>query len=131
MKDLLFVKNLQLPVFSDAKPESKTTKEWFFENQQVCGSIRQWVRGNFLNHIVNEKNAKALWNKLKTLYASKTGNNKLFLLKQTMHLVYKEGSSILGNLNEFQGCFDQLFGIGVKFDDEINALWLLNTLPNS
>ena len=65
--------------------------------------------------------AKTLWKKLETLYASKTGNNKLFLLKQAMHLVYKEGSSILDHLNEFQGCFDQLFGMGVKFDDEINA----------
>ena len=131
MKDLLFVKNLHLPVFADAKPESKTAEEWLFENQQVCGFIRQWVGDNVLNHIVNETNAKALWNKLEMLYASKTGNNKLFLLKQAMHLVYKEGSSILDHLNEFQGCFDQLFGMGVKFDDEINALWLLNTLPNS
>ena len=80
---------------------------------------------------MNETDAKALWNKLETLYASKTGNNKFFLLKQALHLVYKEGSSISDHLNEFQGCFNQLFGMGVKLDDEILALWLLNSLPDS
>ena len=48
-----------------------------------------------------------------------------------MHLTYNENSSISDHLNDFQGCFDQLSGMGVKFDDEILALWLLNTLPNS
>ena len=89
------------------------------------------MRGNFLNHIVNEKNAKALWNKLETLCASKTCNNKLILLKHMIHLVFNEGSSIVDHPNEFQGCFDQLIGTRMKFDDEILALWLLNTLPNS
>jgi len=32
-------------------------------------------------------------------------------------------------LSEFQGCFDQLSSIGVKFEAEILKLWLLNTLP--
>ena len=48
-----------------------------------------------------------------------------------MHLTYKENNSISDHLNDFQGFFDQLSGMGVKFDDEILALWLLNTLPDS
>jgi len=72
-----------------------------------------------------------MWNKLETLYASKLGNNKLFLLKQAMNLRYKEGTSISDHLSEFQGCFDQLSSMGVKFEDKILELWLFNTLPNS
>ena len=60
-----------------------------------------------------------------TLYASKASNNKLFLHKQIMHLSYKEGNSTSNYLNEFQGCFDKLFGIGINLDDKILALWLL------
>ena len=41
-------------------------------------------------------------------YASKTGNNKLFLLKQLMTFKYKEGSPILDHINDFQGFLDQL-----------------------
>ncbi|VFQ73301.1 unnamed protein product [Cuscuta campestris] len=97
----------------------------------VCGFIRQWVDDNVLNHIYNESHARSLWDKLESLYASKTGNNKLYLLRQAMNLRFKEGSSISDHLNEFQGCFDQLSNMGVKFEDEILGLWLLNTLPDS
>ncbi len=61
----------------------------------------------------------------------KQGTTKLFLLKQAMRLSYKESNSISDHLNDFQGCFDQMSGMCVKFDDEIMGLWLLNTLPDS
>lgn len=131
MKDLLFVKKMHLPVFSAHKPESISDEDWDFEHQQVCGYIRQWVEDNVRNHIVNEIRARSLWEKLETFYASKTGNNKLFLLKQLMTFKYKEGSPILDHINDFQGVLDQLSGMGVNFDDEIQGLWLLNTLPDS
>ena len=131
MKDLLFVKKMHLPVFASNKPQSLNDEEWEFEHLQVCGYIRQWVEDNVRNHIVNETHAKSLWDKLETLYASKTGNNKLFLLKQLMNIRYKEGTPISDHINDFQGVLDQLSGMGVKFDDEIQGLWLLNTLPDS
>ena len=131
MKDLLFVKNLHLPVFSTQKPESKTDEEWEFEHQQVCGFIRQWVDDNVYNHIANETHARALWNQIESLYASKSGNNKLCLLNMLMNLRYKEGSQVLDHLNEFQGILDQLSSMGIKFEDEVQGLWLLNTLPDS
>ena len=131
MKDLLFVKKMHLPVFTSTKPESMTDEDWEFKHLQVCGYIRQWVEDNVRNHIMNEKHARSLWDKLETLYASKTGNNKLFLLKQLMNIRYKEGSLISDHINNFQGVLDQLSGMDVKFDEEIQGLWLLNTLPDS
>ncbi|VFQ70960.1 unnamed protein product [Cuscuta campestris] len=118
-------------LFATQKPESKSDEEWAFEHEMVCGFIRQWVDDNVLNHIYNESHARSLWDKLESLYASKTGNNKLYLLRQAMNLRFKEGSSISDHLNEFQGCFDQFSDMGVKFEDEILGLWLLNTLPDS
>ena len=131
MKDLLFVKKMHLPVFASNKPQSLNDEEWEFEHLQVCGYIRQWVEDNVRNHIVYETHAKSLCDKLETLYASKTGNNKLFLLKQLMNIRYKEGTSISYHINDFQGVLDQLSRMGVMFDDEIQGLWLLNTLPDS
>ena len=126
MKDFLFVKILHLPVFATKKPEKKNY-EWYFENEQVFGFIRQWIGYTVLNHVVHETNAKTLWNKLETLYASKTGNNKLFLLKQAIHLTYKENNSVFYHLNEFQGCFDQLSSMGINFEEVLSSL-LQNTL---
>ena len=101
MKDLLFVKSLHLPVFASQKLESKNDDDWNFENEQVCGFIRQFVDDNVYNHISNESHAKTLWNKLESLYASKSGNNKLFLLKKMIQSKYKYASSMADHLNEF------------------------------
>ena len=68
---------------------------------------------------------------MESLYASRTGNNKLFLLKQVMHLTYKDNNSIFYHLNKFQACFDQFSGMDMKFGEEIFAVWLLNTLLDS
>ncbi|CAJ2658024.1 unnamed protein product [Trifolium pratense] len=131
MKDLLFVKKLHLPVFSSAKPNSKSGEEWEFEHLQVCGFIRQYVEDNIYNHIANETHAKTLWEKLESLYASKSGNNKLFLLNSFISLKYKEGTSISDHLSEFQGLLDQMSGMGIKFEDELLGLFLLLSLPES
>lgn len=130
MKDLLYVKSLHLPVFG-TKPQNKSDEDWDFENQQVCGYIRCWVEENVRNHIAKETNAKTLWTNLENMYAAKTGNNKLFLLKQMMNLRYKEGTSVLDHVNEFQGLVDQMSDVGIKFEEEILGLWLLNSLPDS
>ncbi|KAG8478926.1 hypothetical protein CXB51_028925 [Gossypium anomalum] len=90
MKDLLFVKALHLSVFTTQKPDSKSDEEWEFEHQQVCGFIREFVEENIYNHIDQETHTRTLWEKLESLYASRSGNNKLFLLKKMMALKYKE-----------------------------------------
>jgi len=45
-----------------------------------------WIDDNVLNHIIAETNARALWIKLEQLYARKTGNNKIVLIKQILAL---------------------------------------------
>ncbi|RDX82111.1 hypothetical protein CR513_37142, partial [Mucuna pruriens] len=47
------------------------------------------------------------------------------------HQQFKEGTSLLDHLNEFQGIIDQMSGMGIKFEDEILGLLLLNSLPES
>ena len=94
---------MHLPVFSTTKPENKTDQEWEFEHEQVCGFIRQFVEDNVYNHICSETHARTLWNKLEELYASKTGNNKLFYLTRLLQMKYREGTSMPDHLNDIQG----------------------------
>lgn len=131
MKDLLFVKSLHLPVFATQKPDSMSEEDWNLEHQQVCGFIRQFVDDNVYNHIANETHARTLWEKIESLYASKSGNKKFYLLNRFLNLRYQEGTSISDHLNEFQGLLDQMSSMGIKFDDELLGLLLLLTLPDS
>ncbi|WVZ03005.1 hypothetical protein V8G54_023811 [Vigna mungo] len=113
MKDFLFVKNFHFPIFASNKLESKSDEECDFEHQQVYGFIR------------------SLWDKLESLYASKSGTNKLYMLKTFVELKYKEGTPVSNHLSEFEGRYDQLAGVGINFDDDLLGLFLLNFLPNS
>ncbi|KAJ0804413.1 putative RNA-directed DNA polymerase [Helianthus annuus] len=131
MEDLLYVKDYYMPVFNTDKPGDKTDEEWNILHRKVCGYIRQWVDDNVLNHISGETHARTLWNKLEELYARKTGNNKLFLIKQLINLKYNDGTPVTDHLNVFQGLINQLAGMGIKFEDEVQGLWLLGTLPDS
>ncbi|RVW22327.1 Retrovirus-related Pol polyprotein from transposon TNT 1-94 [Vitis vinifera] len=131
MEDLLYVKDYYLPVFASERPENKTDAEWNLLHRQVCGYIRQWVDDNVLNHVSEEKHARSLWNKLEQLYARKTGNNKLFLIKKMMSLKYQDGTPMTDHLNTFQGIINQLAGMNIKFEEEVQGLWLLGTLPDS
>ena len=92
MEDLLYVKNFYNPVFTTVKPDNKTDEEWNLLHRQVCGFIRQWVDDNVLNHISGETRALTLWEHLESLYARKTGNNKMFSIKQMLSLKYHDGS---------------------------------------
>ena len=131
MEDLLFVKEFHVPVFEEQKPEKKTDEEWKLQHRQVCGLIRQWVDDNVLHHIETETDARSLWKKLEQLYARKTGNNKMYMIKKLIELRYQEGTPMTDHLNAFQGLLNKLSDMGIKFDDEIHGQWLLGTLPDS
>ncbi|RDX86226.1 hypothetical protein CR513_32464, partial [Mucuna pruriens] len=45
------------------------------------------------------------------------------------HQQFKEDTSVSDHLNEFQGIIDQMSRMGIKFEDEILGLLLLNSLP--
>uniref|UniRef100_A0A0D3C9Z6 Retrovirus-related Pol polyprotein from transposon TNT 1-94 n=1 Tax=Brassica oleracea var. oleracea TaxID=109376 RepID=A0A0D3C9Z6_BRAOL len=90
-----------------------------------------WVDDNVLHHIETETDARSLWKKLEQLYARKTGNNKMYMIKKLIELRYQEETPMTDHLNAFQGLLNKLSDMGIKFDDEIHGLWLLGTLPDS
>ncbi|GKV49114.1 hypothetical protein SLEP1_g55881 [Rubroshorea leprosula] len=44
---------------------------------------------------------------------------------------YKDGTSTADHVNDFLGIIKELANLGIDFDDEVNGLILLNTLPES
>nr|VDD23068.1 unnamed protein product [Brassica oleracea] len=90
-----------------------------------------WVDDNVLHHIETETDARSLWKKLEQLYARKTGNNKMYMIKKLIELRYQERTPMTDHLNAFQGLLNKLSDMCIKFDDEIHGMWLLGTLPDS
>ena len=53
------------------------------------------------------------------------------LVRQLSNLRYHEGQSMTEHLNQLEHIFNQLTTMGVEFNDEMQALWLMGTLPES
>ena len=74
---------------------------------------------------------KDLWDKLGTLYQSKSLVNKLFLRKKLYNLRMKDGDSVTEHLNAFNTVVSQLLSVDIKISDEDKCISLLCSLPDS
>ena len=82
-------------------------------------------------NVSGEATAKALWDKLGTLYQSKSLLNKLFLWKKLDNLRMKDGDSVTEHMNAFNTVVSQLLSINIKISDEDKCISLLCSLPDS
>ena len=55
---------------------------------------------------------------------------QLYARKKMISLKYLDGTPMIDHLNTFQGIINQLVGMNIKFEEEVQGLWLLGTLPN-
>ena len=82
-------------------------------------------------HVSQESNVEFFWEKLKGLYERKTSQNKAFVAKKLVNLKLKEGRSIAKHLSEFQDLVNQMVTMKLIINDELQALLLMSSLPNS
>ncbi|KZV33428.1 hypothetical protein F511_38579 [Dorcoceras hygrometricum] len=68
---------------------------------------------------------------LSDMYEKPSANNKVHLMKKLFNLKMEEGASMVAHINEFNTIVSQLTSVEINFDDEIRALILLASLPNS
>jgi transposase InsO family protein len=132
MEDVLYCKDLHDPIEGDsAKPSSMPDKEWAKMHRKTIGCIRQCIEVSVFHHVSQETKADTLWKKLESLYERKTAQNKAFAIRKLAHLKLKEGRSIAEHLSEFQDLVNQLTRMNLAVDDELQALLLLSSLPDS
>jgi hypothetical protein len=68
---------------------------------------------------------------LSGMYEKPSANNKVHLMKKLFNLKMVKGAAVAKHLNEFNTITNQLFSVEIEFDDEIHALIVLASLPNS
>ena len=71
-----------------------------------------------LLNIIGEKSAASPWNKLESLYMTKSVTNIIYLNRQLYGMRMKEGTKIADHLNVFNILIFQLISMDVKIDDE-------------
>jgi len=69
--------------------------------------------------------------KLESLFERKTAQNKAFMIRRLVNLKYKDGKSVTEHLSNFQGLLNELSTMKLVLDDEVQALLMLSSLPDS
>ena len=65
------------------------------------------------------------------MYEKPFASKKVFLIKQLVNTKMKEGMSVTAHINEFNSIISHLASVEIKFEDEVQALLLLSSLPDS
>ena len=130
IKDYLYGKKLHLPLLGE-KLATMKDKEWAFLNRQVLGVIRLTLSRSVTHNVVNEKTTTNLMKALSGMYEKPSANNKVHPMKKLFNLKMVENPSVEQHLNEFNTITNQLSFVETDFDDEIRALIVLASLPNS
>ena len=68
---------------------------------------------------------------LSYMYEKPSAANKVYLMRRLFNLNMGEGNSVTDHINEFNTILAQLESVQIKFKDEVNALILLSSLPDS
>jgi len=130
-EDLFVDKDQWIAVDPGTKPTGLTDEEWKKLDRKAKSTIRLCVSDLVLLNVSGEATAKGLWDKLGTLYQSKSLVNKLFLQKKLYILRMKDGDSVTEHLNAFNTMVSQLSSVEIKISEEDKCISLLCSLPDS
>uniref|UniRef100_A0A2N9F5E5 CCHC-type domain-containing protein n=1 Tax=Fagus sylvatica TaxID=28930 RepID=A0A2N9F5E5_FAGSY len=93
--------------------------------------IRLTLSRSVAHNVVKETTTVGLMTALFGMYEKPSANNKVQLVKKLFNLNMAEGIVVEKHLNEFNTITNQLSSMEIEFDDEIHALIVLASLPNS
>ncbi|WVZ13786.1 hypothetical protein V8G54_011352 [Vigna mungo] len=131
MEDHLYCKDLYEPITNPEIPEGKTEKDWEILNRKTVAMIRKYIDKSLFEHVSTYTDAYELWTKLEYMIQKKTPRNKAHLVRQLVKLEYSDDQNMIEHLNTFKVIVNQLMKADMKIDDELQALLLLSSLPES
>ena len=68
---------------------------------------------------------------LSIMYEKSSAMNKVYLMRRLFNLQMFENGSVSDHINEFNMIESQLNSVDINFEDEIKALILMSSLPES
>ena len=132
MRDMLVVKDLWLPVqFGDEKQDKIDATVWEVMHMKTTAYIRCFIDMSRYNSFNEESKAHELWEKIGIMFQNKNAVNQVSVFRKLVRLRYQDGSSMAEHMNAFQGLIHQATSLEVPLADEVLALFLLGSLPET
>ena len=129
IEDYLYQKDLH-ELLTGVKPESMTEEKWKLKDRQALGLIRLILSRNVAFNIVKETTS-GLLKALSNMYEKPSAMNKVYLMRRLFNLQMSETGFVSDHINEFNMIVSQLNSVDINFKDEIKALILMSSLPES
>ncbi|KAL5819203.1 hypothetical protein ACOSQ4_023045 [Xanthoceras sorbifolium] len=130
IEDYLYQKKLYQPLLGK-KPDDMKEEDWNLLDRQALGVIRLTLSRNVAFNIVKEKTTAGLITALSNMYEKPSASNKVHLMRRLFNLRMAEWASVAQHLNEHNTITTQLSSVEIEFDEEVRALILLSSLPDS
>ena len=86
---------------------------------------------NVAFNIIKKKTTIGLLKALANVYEKPAASNKVHLIRRLFNLWMAKGALVVQHLNELNIVTTQLSLVGIEFDEEVQALLLLSSLPKS
>ena len=132
IEDYLYQKDLYLPLGEKSKkPKDMTDDEWEILDRKALGTVRLSLAPSVAFNIKNEKTTASLMAALSRMYERPSASNKVNLMKKLFNIKMNEDGVVAEHLNDFNEIISQLESVTITFDEEVKALLLLSSLPDS
>ena len=95
------------------------------------GVIRLTLSRSVAHNVVKEKTIADLMKALFSMYEKPLANNEVHMMKKLFNLKMAENALVAQHLNGFNTIKNRLSSVKIDFNDEIRALIVLASLPNS
>ena len=130
VKDYLYQKNLYQPLIG-LKPEPMSATDWALLDRKALGFVRLTLTKNMAFIVKNVTSTVDIMKVLANTYEKPSASNKVLLMRCLFNLKMVDSIRVADHVNDFNGIISQLSSVEINFDDEIMALILLSSLPES
>lgn len=113
------------------KPDTMSNADWEELDEKALTAIQLMLSKEVLREVAYEKTTTGLWNRLESLYMTKSLANKLRLKERLYTIRMAEDTPIQTHLNEFNSICMDLENLDIKIDDEDKTVILIVSLPPS
>ena len=97
----------------------------------VGSTIRMHLAENVYFNMAKETTTFSLWEKLQAVYEKKSSFSRLLLIKQLFNMKMTETDLATSHMNTFSQVLIEQPSQGINLEEEIKALGLLSSLPES
>ena len=131
--DVLVQKKQIRPLkLNGVKPENMEKDDWDELDEMCRSTIRLSLSKSVYYNVKDaEGGAYELWQRICDMYDKHSAASQVYWIKKLIDLRMEEGASMNAHLNEFNTIFSQLTTQKIIFEDNVKAMFLLVTLPDS